>query len=290
MYTVLLGRYERLTEQPVAADSALDFLCFTDDPTLESETWTIRQVRPLLADDATRSQRFLKIRAHATVPEYDTSVYIDNSVVLKQAPERLIEDLLPPDAAFAAMGHSFRSTVAEEFVAVVLEGYDTHDRCAEQEHHYRLRDPQSLELRPLKAALLLRRHHDPLVVAAMESLAAHVLRYSRRDQLSLWFCLREAGLEPLIHELDNFESPYHRWPVGVDRVAPDELWTEPDDELEAARRRIRLLESEVRALRDSRSWRWMEPARRLARFRRRPQPSASNVSTSPDASQAATSR
>ena len=217
MYTVLLGGYEELTEQPAAAESDIDFVCLTDDPTLESETWGIRHVQPVFGEDPTRSQRQLKIRAHAAVPEYDVSLYIDNSVLLKQTPERPL-DRPPP------RGHALRRD-GPRLSVIHLGGVrggrpdwaSTHDRCAEQEEHYRLDDPVSLALRPIKGGLLLRRHHDPLVVAAMEAWAAHVLRYARRDQLSLWFCLREAGLEPLIHELDNFESDYHRWPVSVGR-------------------------------------------------------------------------
>jgi hypothetical protein len=265
LYTVLLGGYEELTEQPVAHGSGFDFVCLTDDPTLESDTWTVRLVQPRFADDATRSQRLLKIRAHATVPDYAVSVYVDNSILLRQPPELLVAELLPDDVGLAVMAHGFRATVADEFAEVVALGLDAHDRCAEQEHHYRARDPESLDLRPLKAGLLLRRHHQPLVVAAMESWAAHVLRYSRRDQLSFWFCLREAGLAPLVHELDNFESPYHRWPVSVGRAPVDRLWPDPRLELARVRDRLDSLEASIDAQRSTRSWRWTEPARRLRR-------------------------
>lgn len=150
VYTLLLGGYEVLTEQPAAIGSTFDFVCLTDDPELESETWTIRHVRPLFDHDATRSQRWLKIRAHAAVPEYDVSLYIDNSVVLEQAPERALADFFPAGAKFAAIAHGFRSSVAAEFAEDVRLRYESRDRCAEQELHYRLTDPESLELRPLK--------------------------------------------------------------------------------------------------------------------------------------------
>lgn len=285
---MLLQGYEALTEQPVAHESDVDFVCLTDDPTLASNTWGIRHVRPLFGQDAPRSQRHLKIRAHAAVPDYDVSIYIDNSVLLKQTPERLLADLLPAGTLFAGMAHSFRSSISAEFEEVVRLGLETHDRCAEQEEHYRLDDPVSLALRPIKGGLLLRRHHDPLVVAAMEAWAAHVLRYARRDQLSLWFCLREAGLEPLIHELDNFESDYHRWPVSVGRAERARLQSS-NEELCAARAQIARLESELQAMRDSRSWRWTRTPRRVSGVWRG-RYSASNASTSPESSHAAASR
>jgi hypothetical protein len=46
----------------------------------------------------------------------------------------------------------------------------------------------------------------------------HVLRYSRRDQLSLMVALSATpGLAWRSLQLDNEESPYHRWPVAPER-------------------------------------------------------------------------
>ncbi len=111
-------------------------------------------------------------------------------------------------------------------------------------------DSDSLELGPLKRILMLHRHHDPAVVTAMETWFAHVLRYSRRDQLSLWVALRHAALEPHVHELDNFESPYHRWPVAIerDRGRGGVPWMLPEERLavlETAMAEAALRESEL---------------------------------------------
>jgi Protein of unknown function (DUF616) len=272
VYTVLTGGYERLNEQPVAAASGLDFLCFTDDPGLRSETWQIRYIRPLLPDDPTRSARVLKIRAHAVLPDHDVSLYIDNSVVLRRTPDEAIVDLLPERVPLALVAHSFRRTVRDEFAAVAELRLEAASRLEEQLAHYESRDPDSLALRPLAGLLLLRRHHDPTVVAAMETWCAHVLRYSRRDQLSLWVALRQTGLEPLVHELDNHESAYHRWPITIDRDRSrgGVPWTVPEDRLEVleaalAERASQTAELErlVSELRSTRSWRWTAPVRRV---------------------------
>lgn len=58
-YTVLIGNYEPLNEQPVAADSDLPFICLTDDRALTSSTWTVVQVEPAFPMDPIRSQRLL---------------------------------------------------------------------------------------------------------------------------------------------------------------------------------------------------------------------------------------
>jgi hypothetical protein len=40
----------------------------------------------------------------------------------------------------------------------------------------------------------------------------HVLRFSRRDQLSLPFVARATKLEVAVHNFDNHISPFHEWP------------------------------------------------------------------------------
>jgi len=264
VYTALLNGYEQLTEQPVRRESGVDFLCFTDDPSLTSDTWDLRLVTPLLPADPARSQRYLKIRADRVLPEYDVSLYIDNSVLLRVPPEDLIAALLPPGRDLAAVSHSFQTTVKGEFAAVVEWELDAPSRCEEQEAHYALTDAALLELRPLWSGLMVRRHHSAAIVAAMETWYTHVLRYSRRDQLSVWCGLRAAGVEPVVHDLDNHESPYHVWPVSVgrDRRRAGVPWRV---EIEQEARRARRLSDELAVLTSSKSWRWTAPLRATRR-------------------------
>jgi hypothetical protein len=91
IYAVLVGGYEALLEQPVAAVSGIDLLCFTDDVTQTSETWQIRPYRPVLEADLPRSSRRPKILAHEYLQDYDVSLYIDNSVLLTSDPAQTFD-------------------------------------------------------------------------------------------------------------------------------------------------------------------------------------------------------
>jgi hypothetical protein len=132
----------------------------------------------------------------------------------------------------------------------------------------------------------------------MDLWLSHVLRYSRRDQLSLRYVLRATGLEPLVHELDNFDSEYHTWPVSSGRVVDRSVWPEPQAELERTRQRLAVAESALAAaesalaeMRASRSWRWTSVARNtVGRLRPAARTQASSDSASPEPSQAAASR
>lgn len=218
VYTVLLGGYENLNEQPAAARSSLPFICLTDDASLQSASWDCRLIEPLFPEDPIRSQRDLKIRSHLYMGDYDCSIYIDNSVVLKQPPERLL-DLYEPENGFLIPYHSYRASVLDEFLEIARLGLDDSTRIFEQLNHYMLSVPEILAQPAFWSAILVRDHRSSKVRSMLEIWASHVMRYSRRDQLSINVALAAAGLTPTVLTVDNFGSDLHVWPVvnGRDR-------------------------------------------------------------------------
>ena len=217
VYTVLFGGYEDLLEQPTAETSDAQFVCFTDDPELQSDTWHVIQIDPLFPADPVRSSRYPKICAHHFLLDYERSLYIDNAVLLHRSPEDLMEELLPGDAAMGAVGHSFRETLEDEFAAVIEAGFDTREVCLEQLQHYRSEYPGVLSLRPIAGGILARRHRRSDVIDVMNRWWYHVLRYSRRDQLSLLVALAGSSVEPVVAEFDLHHNSYFRWPASTNR-------------------------------------------------------------------------
>lgn len=217
VYTTLIGKYETLNEQPVAAASSFQFICLTDDPDLRSETWSVRCVAPVFGMDPIRSQRELKLRPHVHLAEFDGSLYIDNSVILREPPEKIFAECAG-DAAFCLPLHSFRASVLDEFIAVAQAGLDDQARIFEQLNHYLLDCAQVLQQKPYWSAILLRDHRDAGVRAALDIWAAHVMRYSRRDQLSANVAFHQAGLQPTAICIDNYQSWFHAWPITEGRV------------------------------------------------------------------------
>lgn len=217
VYTALLGGYEDLSAQPLAATSELEFICFTDDPDLVSDDWRIVLIEPRIAGDSVRSQREIKIMVHRYLAGYEESLYIDNSIELVCDPTRILDEWLH-DADHAVSQHSYRERLHEEFDEVIRLNYDDATRVHEQLWTYAHFAPDLLERRPVWNAIIARRH-VPAVFEAMEVWWEHVLRYSRRDQLSALFALREPSLRLKVLELDNFESEYHRWVISSSRKA-----------------------------------------------------------------------
>jgi len=218
VFTTLIGGYERLNEQPVASSSNIPFICLTDDPSLVSGTWQIRRVATTFEFDAVRSQREIKLRPHRYLDDYDASLYIDNSVLLNAPPELVFEHYFVENE-FCLPEHSFRDSVTDEFLAVSDAQLDDQTRLFEQLNHYALECPEALEERPYWTAILLRNHRNAAVREALDLWAAHVHRYSRRDQLSANVAFRRANYRPNAFKIDNHRSWFHSWPhtEGRDR-------------------------------------------------------------------------
>jgi hypothetical protein len=275
-----------LNEQPVAAESNLPFICLTDDPALRGERWEIRLITPMFAADPIRSQRAAKILCALYLPEFEASLYIDNSVLLKVAPEVLFVEF-GSQAGLCLPLHSFRDTVLDEFLAVAEDGLDDPRRIAAQLEDYRAAFPDVLGLRPSWSAIMLRDHRDETVTLAMQIWFAHVCRYSRRDQLSSRVAFHLAGLKPLLIAIDNHDSRFHDWPHATARRTEARLWQEDEgvpearilaleiafaaqrrevDELAA---RLAVLRHEHEVLLHSTTWRMMEPVRWFGRWIKR---------------------
>jgi hypothetical protein len=215
VYSVLLGAFERLQDQPMAKQSAVPFIMLTDDPDLRSDTWEVRLVEPAFPMDPVRSARAIKLLGAKELGDFEETLWIDNRVELARPAEELLDQWLD-GSDFTVPFHSFREQLIDEFHAVVQSGFDDPTRVYEQLIHYGETRPAALGDKPLWTGILARRT-TPDVDALMRTWLDHVLRYSRRDQLSLPYVLRNPGVPTWRGlDLDNLESPWHRWPpVGA---------------------------------------------------------------------------
>lgn len=272
VYTALIGHYEPLNEQPVARGSDLDFVCLTDDETLTSDTWRVVRVDPAWPTDHVRSARAFKILGHPSVAGYERTIWMDNSVVLHEDPVFLLDAVEGPPLAM--IDHWDHRDLLDEFRAVLALGYDDPRRVHEQLHTYSLERPDLLEERPFATTVTVRRR-TPGVDQAMRLWMDQVLRFSRRDQLSINYVLALTGLAAGRVDADLRAAGWASWPHVAGRCreagfrAPGSLAGLPPavaaemahrDGSQAERiaeleRLVAAREAEIRDLRASHSWR-----------------------------------
>ncbi len=208
VYTALFGSYEALVEQPTKRHSKARYICFTDDPALTSDSWEIVLIRSTIEWDSIRSARRVKILKYRELRE-NISVWIDNRVILKATPEELVGRYLQ-DNNLALPVHDHRATVRDEFGEVIAAGLDQPWRLREQLHELEKHGRGVLEEAPFWTAIILRRRAED-VDFAMETWHDHVLRYSRRDQLSINYAINYAGVSTTAISIANSHSDIHDW-------------------------------------------------------------------------------
>ena len=249
VYRALLGGYETLREEPVAHESGVDFVCFTDDPDLTSETWRLVLVEPRFPADLVRSARHLKIVGHPVLETYDETLWLDNTVELLVPPEEIFDDWLA-DADLALPLHSFRASVVDEAEAVLeLRARRLRPRLRADERllpHLTRRPggepPLDRDAGPPRRV--------PVVREAMQDWWEHLLRFSHRDQLSFMATVPRPGLRLRSVAVDNHASRLHRWPRAAhrrtDRPGPSlrDALRPPRAEASLLRRRLELAEQD----------------------------------------------
>ena len=231
VYTCLFGGHEDLNDQPVSAGSSWDFVCFTDRSDLESQTWKIRKISTQGLDSPRESRR-PKLLPHRFLGEYDHSLYIDNSMVLKRLPEEIFQSCGANDTPFCCLKHPERDCTYDEAELVIQLQMDDEERVREQMDFYQSRGlPRHAGL--VAGGFLLRHHNNEQVIAHGEDWFSHVLRFSKRDQLSFQFNSRRHELSYKAIDADVFSNDLFQWPVYSNRLPygfkPDVyLWLNPD--------------------------------------------------------------
>ncbi len=185
VYTVLTGYKENLRNPFPENSHGYERICFTDNPNLKSKDWTI-----VLMDNhylgAERESRRPKLLPHRFLSDFEWSLYLDNTVDLKTCPQEILEQYSKSESLFVCFKHPRRDCIYDEGEVIIANDMDDEIRVREQLDFYRSQGfspHQGL----IAATMLLRNHLDSTVIELQEEWFNHVLRYSKRDQLSYPF-------------------------------------------------------------------------------------------------------
>lgn len=245
VYTVLFGDYEELNEVRIPLEFNIDYICFTDNAELKSDTWDVQLISPEFPMDLVRSQRLIKIMGHQNLTKYKETLYLDNSVILRK-PASMFFDMLLSSQDIGMPLHSFRRDVFEEFEEVSRLEYDSPLRLEEQLQHYKVSYRETLGLPPLWTAIIARRSSEKTELF-QRIWANQILRYSRRDQLSVRVAQQISGIEIHEQQLNNTGSEIHDWPVTRKRSDV------PSFEIESNNSELQLLTSSLKKLKEAHS-------------------------------------
>lgn len=213
VYTCISGNYEKLKEVKVI-NSEIDYVCFTNNKTLTSKTWQIREIPECLDDlDETRKARCIKILPHIFLPEYDISLWIDGNIEIKGDLIEFINDHINK-SDFMTTKHPDRICVYDESSAVIKQKKDDEKIVKRQMEHYKNQlYPEKYGM--VQTNILLRKHNNIDVINLCNDWWNEVLKHSKRDQLSFnYVCWKNQNVDveiinPNITSSDYFSIYFH---------------------------------------------------------------------------------
>ncbi len=199
IYTVLTGAKEALGDplseldaDAPASDLDIDWVCFTDNPSLSSPRWQMRLLQEPLPPE--RSSRRPKCLPHEYLGDWDFSLYIDNIVRFRRLPSSS-ELGLHEAPLLRAFRHNTRRDPVGEADAIVQLGYESVENLTRQLDFYKSRSLMDGIEQLSTCTLLLRSHHHSKLRELGRLWWEQFLHFGKRDQMSFDVALRLSGVQ-----------------------------------------------------------------------------------------------
>lgn len=211
VYTCTFFDYDQVMS-PMARTAGVDYVLISDRAPRLTPGWSWRPLPPEAAGESqTMANRWCKFFPHRLFPDADVTIYVDGNTLV-------IGDLTPLIAEFRASGavmgvfrHQKRGSIAEERRFCLEVGKlpaDQADAAAAQAAFY-AEDAPGPDDALYENGVLLRRGDAAALEPAMALWWAQMLRWPRRDQLSLPYVLRKTGLPHMVLPWDyKADNPY----------------------------------------------------------------------------------
>ncbi|PTN02884.1 uncharacterized protein DUF616 [Mangrovibacterium marinum] len=223
IYTCLTGNYDAL-QNPKYIMEGWDYICFTDTPDKHTSNniWQYRQIPSKVKDNLRRS-RYVKLKPHEVLQEYNISVYIDSNItILDNKLEERIDQLLKLNSKISIAKHPERNCIYKEGEVCIRERLDRKRTITKQLRYLNEQKfPKHFGL--YENNIIFRQHNDPQIVTLGNEWWNLYLNYSKRDQLSLAYLLWQNGIEctPLfrgsfnVRESSSFQYTQHEKRAGT---------------------------------------------------------------------------
>lgn len=191
IYSACSGAYDALVP-PEKFNDRFDYFVFVDDVAKDGGGSKIVPAT-FVHKDATRTARFVKTHPHLLLDGYDIAVWVDANVVLLDDLNDAVESFIRSGRPVAGVPHQDRSSVSEEFAACVERAKDDPGVIERQRVAYRSIGFDCSDL--IETPWMMFNLRDKRLAGFLDRWWAEIERYSRRDQLSVNYALRLAGLE-----------------------------------------------------------------------------------------------
>lgn len=180
IYTAIFGDYDNLSDPPYSNEC--DFVCFTDNQKLQSNVYKI-VVGPSNYLDPRKSAKIYKIRPDLFLQEYDYSVWIDGSVVIKDKKFYKFAYKIIKKYDMAFLKHPDRNCLYNEADACINLQKDDAQKIIKQTERYK-KDNYPTRNGLIAGGVIFRNNKSRKVQEINENWWDEIMQGSIRDQLS----------------------------------------------------------------------------------------------------------
>ena len=181
VYSAITGNYD-VVKEPKYVNPNLDYILFTNNPDIKSDTWKGVQVSNEEQLDNVRLARKIKIMGHLYLSGYDYSIWVDGKLEITDDLEKYVLENRKTKPILC-MNHYYNDCVYVEKEACCSLGKD--DPIIMEKQILRYREEGYPEHNGMiDSCFLVREVNNPDVKQLMETWWSEVLHGSRRDQLS----------------------------------------------------------------------------------------------------------
>lgn len=206
VYTCITGNYDDLKE--VRINEGIDYICFTNNKKIKSETWRIIYIEDNKLDNHYLSRKIKMLGDPYLDKNYTLSIYVDASIIFKKSVKEFLSNYFDLEKdLLAACKHSVRNSIKEEAVACIEQKKDNEKTIRRQLSFYQ-EENFADNLGLLEMTLIIKRHNNPLVRKTMKLWFEMILKYSKRDQLSFMYCLFKTKLPFRVIPLNVWSNEY----------------------------------------------------------------------------------
>ena len=196
LYSALINRYDNIHEIPKI--DGWDCVMFTSMrvPERKKSNWDIVDIYPTGIKDPALVNRWHKLHPHVLFPDHSMSIYIDANIGINDFSylEDSINQLVAEGITIAAAEHPFRNCIYEEAIRVEQLGLESQKNIDKTIAKIRSEGfPAHYGL--FENNLLFRMHNDLKIIALMDDWWDFLVKYSKRDQLSLSYFLWKHNIE-----------------------------------------------------------------------------------------------
>ncbi len=192
LYTCITGQYDEIHEIENKEEN-VDYLLFTNNKNLKSNTWKIIYIENEGLDNQ-RLSRKIKTLGHPLInKDYEISVWQDASVIFKKSIVEFVNTYLKNNE-FAAFKHNCRNCIYDEAIECIRLGKD--DKNTILKHvDFLKKEKYPIQNGLYEMTVFIKKHNSHKVKETMNLWFDMICNYSKRDQLSFMYCIWKTGLK-----------------------------------------------------------------------------------------------